>query len=172
MTSEIMDASTLANIAQAIAVIVAVVFGIHQVRSLAASRRREAAFALMQSLQTTQMLRGILVLDQMPDGLSLADFDTLPEAQRESIVGLLGVWESLGILVFQREVTIDMVDDFYSGTIHQSWRKLSRYVVELRHATARETRWEWFQWLAERMAERESSAPPVPAFIAHRHWLA
>lgn len=116
------------------------------------------------------MLRGILLLDQMPDGLTVADINALPDTQAEAIVGLLGVWESLGILVFQGEVSIDVVDDFYSGTIRQSWRKLNRYVEELRSDTGRDTRWEWFQWLAERMAERESSAPPIPAHIAHRNW--
>jgi hypothetical protein len=165
-----MNVGTIANIAQAIAVIVAVAFGIHQVRSLSAARRREAAFALMQSLQTPQMLRGILLIDRMHDGLTLDQFNALPDDQKESVVGLLGIWESLGILVFQREVTLDVVDDFYSGTILQSWRKLGRYVQDLRHETGRETRWEWFQWLAERMAERESSAPPAPAHVAHRDW--
>lgn len=165
-----MEASTIANVAQAIAVVVAVVFGIHQVRSLSAARRRDAAFALMQSLQTPQMLRGILLLDKLPDGLSFADINGMPETEAEAIVGLLGVWESLGILVYQREVSIDVVDDFYSGTIRQSWRKLRRYVEELRRETERDTRWEWFQWLAERMEEREATSPPVPAHVAHKTW--
>jgi hypothetical protein len=165
-----LDASTVANIAQAIAVIVAVAFGIQQLRSLAAVRRREAAFALMQSLQTPQVLRGMLLIDKMPDGLTLADINALPQEQQESLVGLLGVWESLGVLVFEREVSLDVVDDFFSGTILQSWRKLARYVEDLRRHTGRDTRWEWFQWLAERMAERETSAPPVPAHVEHRDW--
>jgi hypothetical protein len=75
-----LDASTVANIAQAIAVIVAVAFGIQQLRSLAAVRRREAAFALMQSLQTPQVLRGILLIDRMPDGLTLADINALSKS--------------------------------------------------------------------------------------------
>jgi hypothetical protein len=63
-----------------------------------------------------------------------------------------------------------MVDDFYSGTLQQSWRKLQGYVDELREATARPTRWEWFQWLAERMQERESDSRPIPAHVQHRKW--
>ncbi len=31
-------------------------------------------------------------------------------------------------------------------------------------------RWEWFQWLVERMLERESLRPPVPAHLSHREW--
>ena len=30
--------------------------------------------------------------------------------------------------------------------------------------------WEWFQWLAERVAEREREVNPVPAHLAHRDW--
>ncbi|UCC73845.1 MAG: hypothetical protein JSV86_04600 [Gemmatimonadota bacterium] len=29
---------------------------------------------------------------------------------------------------------------------------------------------EWFQWLAERISERESSHAPIPAHIVHRSW--
>jgi hypothetical protein len=34
----------------------------------------------------------------------------------------------------------------------------------------RDTVFEWFQWLAERMIEREGKTEPVPAHIAHRDW--
>jgi hypothetical protein len=58
----------------------------------------------------------------------------------------------------------------FSGPILISWRKLSRYVSEQRAMLDRETAFEWFQWLAERMMEREKLAPPVPAYITHRTW--
>jgi hypothetical protein len=32
------------------------------------------------------------------------------------------------------------------------------------------TLFEWFQWLAVRMLERESKAAVVPAYEAHRGW--
>ena len=36
---------------------------------------------------------------------------------------------------------------------------------------ARETVWEWFQWLAERMHEREhADCPRRRAHLAHRDW--
>jgi hypothetical protein len=40
----------------------------------------------------------------------------------------------------------------------------------LREHYQRETWSEWFQWLAERLMERESKSVPVPAYIAHRDW--
>lgn len=84
------------------------------------------------------------------------------------LVGL--TWESLGVLVFRREITMDLIDDFFSGAIVLSWRKLHAYVEEDRRTLDRETVWEWFQWLAERVAEREREVNPVPAHLAHRDW--
>ena len=46
-----MDLSTIANLAEAFAVIVAVGFGMVQLRQLNAQRQREAAFTLMHSIQ-------------------------------------------------------------------------------------------------------------------------
>ena len=79
-------------------------------------------------------------------------------------------WESLGLLVFRREVTLDLVGDFFSGPIIASWRKLSCYIAELRSDAHRDTYFEWVQWLGERMVEEEKQTPPVPAHIAHREW--
>ena len=79
---------------------------------------------------------------------------------------LLGTWESLGIFVFHKGVSLDIIDDFYSGSIVHLWERLNRFVKELRLETGRGTRREWFQWLSEIMIERELKTPPVPAYIA------
>lgn len=81
-------------------------------------------------------------------------------------------WESIGILVFHNELTLDVVDDFFSGPIVVSWRKLAPCVEEIRAELHRDTVFEWFQWLAERFIEREKSSAPVPAHVAHRDWRA
>jgi hypothetical protein len=67
-------------------------------------------------------------------------------------------------------LSIDVIDDFFSGPILISWRKLLPYTTDLREQYQRETWSEWFQWLAERMMERESKTPAVPAYIAYRNW--
>jgi hypothetical protein len=65
---------------------------------------------------------------------------------------------------------MELIDDFFSGAIVLSWRKLHVYVEEDRRDLDRETVWEWFQWLSDRVAERERRTNPVPAHIAHRDW--
>lgn len=71
---------------------------------------------------------------------------------------------------FHGELAIDIVDDFFSGPILISWRKLLPYTSDLRQRYNRDTWSEWLQWLAERMMDREKKLPPVPAYIAHRDW--
>lgn len=165
-----MDLVTIAAVVQTVAVVVAVGFGIVQIREFAAARRRTAAYALMQSFQSPQMLRAIITLDRLPDDAPKSAIDALPTESQVDLINVMAVWESLGILVHKGEVTLAMVDDFYSGTLMQSHFKLRRYVAELRSETSRDTRWEWFEWLADRMAERESGAPPIPANIQYRAW--
>ena len=83
---------------------------------------------------------------------------------------VLNTWESVGILVFNREVSLDLVNDAYGNQIALSWTKLERYVSDLRTDLQRESLFEWFQWLAERMIDSEKHVASLPAYIAHREW--
>ena len=116
------------------------------------------------------MLHALRLLDTLPPSLSAEEIEERLGADADRLQILMGTWESLGILVCRREVSLDLVDDFYSGSIIHSWLKLKPLVLDLRERTGRATRWEFFQWLAERMLEREAKVPPVPAYLAHANW--
>ena len=116
----------------------------------------------------TAALRRVLSL---PDGADSAKIREVLGPDGEDAVYLVSLtWESLGVLVYRREVTLDLVDDFFSGPLVISWQKLKVYSEEWRRTLNRETGNEWFHWLAERMLEREKTSPPIPAYVAHRHW--
>ena len=156
--------SEIANLAAAAAVVFGVVFGVAQVRQHSRQRHREASFALMRSLQTRDMLRAMSLLDALPENLSKSEIEERLGDAALDLQVLLGTWESLGILVYHGEVSLDLVDDFYSGPIAQSWRKLGRLVEDIREQTHRDTRWEYFQWLSQQMIDREAENPPIPAY--------
>ena len=63
-----------------------------------------------------------------------------------------------------------MLEDFFSGPVVVSWEKLRRSVEDYRAETKRDTMGEWFQWLAERMMDREDQGSPLPANIEFRDW--
>ena len=166
-----MDISTVANLLNAVAVTAGVIFAATQIRDYRQQRRRDAMLELVRSFQSPPFTRALHRINSLPDG---ADRQTIREIlgpDGEDDVFLVGLtWESLGVLAFRREVTLDLMADFFSGAIVISWRKLHIFVEEDRGSLKRETVWEWFQWLAERMIAREKKSPPNPAHIAYRDW--
>src|SRR6266853_4620110 len=165
------DISTLANLINAIAVTAGVIFAATQISYYRQRRRRDAMLELVRSFQSpafTSALRRVLSL---PDGADAQKIREVLGPDGEDAVYLVALtWESIGVLLFRRELTLDLIDDFFSGPIVLSWKKLQVYAEQWRRELKRETGSEWFHWLAERMMERERIEPPVPAYIAHRTW--
>jgi len=166
-----MDISTLANLINAIAVTAGVIFAAVQIRQYRQRRQRDAMLELVRSFQSPAFTAAYRRVLSLPDGADAAKIREVLGPDGEDAVYLVSLtWESLGVLVYRRQVTLDLVDDFFSGPLVISWRKLKVYSEEWRRTLNRETGNEWFHWLAERMLEREKTVPPIPAYVAHRHW--
>lgn len=163
-----MDISTFANLINAIAVTAGVIFAAAQIRDYRRQRKRDSMLALVRSFQSPTFARGLRRVVELPDNISADEIRKIlgPEGE-DLVVHVTATWETIGVLLFHGELTIDLIDDFFSGPILISWRKLLPYTTDLRRQYNRDTWSEWFQWLAERMLERESSSPPVPAYKAY-----
>ena len=177
--ARLLDLSTLANLVNAIAVTAGVIFAAAQIREFRRQRRRQSMYTLVQTFQGAEFAKALHRIIDLPDNLDREGIRAKvgPEGE-DAIYFVTTTWETIGVLVFQKELTLDLVDDFFSGPIIISWRKLSRYLEEIRKERQRDTLFEWYQWLAERMMERESKVPAVPAHIAnapgsksYQHWL-
>lgn len=126
---------------------------------------------LVRSFQNPSFTSAFRRVLSLPDDATTEQIrEKLGPDGEETVYLVTLTWESLGVMLFRGEVTIDLIDDFFSGPILISWRKLNVFVEEDRRALDRETVSEWFQWLAERMIEREKRTPAVPAHVAHREW--
>lgn len=165
-----MELASLVQLISTVAMTLGILFGILNLRNFQAARRREAAILMLNSFQTMEFVRGLLYIFDLPDNATTADLENLPEEKFMTIYLVLGTWERLGILVYRDEIAIDLVDDAFSGPIIQSWIKLGNYVEAFRARVKRETGFEWFQWLAERMMERERHGSATPAYLAHKNW--
>jgi hypothetical protein len=166
-----MDISTVANLINALAVTAGVIFAAVQIRDYRRQRHRDSMSALVRSFQTPSFAHSLRRVSSLPDNATREQISAMlgPDGE-DDVYALLTSWEALGILLYRKQVSIDMVDDFFSGPIVVSWRKLVGYVEAMRTEAKRETYFEWVQWLAERMMQRESKTLPVPAHIAHRDW--
>jgi hypothetical protein len=163
-----MDISTFANLVNAIAVTAGVIFAATQIVDYRRQRHRESMLSLVRSFQNPTFSNAMRRVVELPDDLNAKQVREILGPEGEDMVAhLTATWESIGVLVFHHELTLDILDDFFSGPIVLSWKKLRPYVEERRIEYNRETWSEWFQWLAERMIEREKSLAPDPAYKAH-----
>jgi hypothetical protein len=164
---------TLANflsLVTTLAIVAAGVFAGIQVRQFNKQRARESGWQLLHSFQTPEFVSALNIVFDLPEGLSKNDLEHRLGSELTSILVMFGTFESLGILVFRREIDIKLAEDFWSGVIILAARKFRRYLAEMRESSNRGTYYEWFQWLFEQLEKRESKAPAVPAFIAFRDW--
>ena len=145
-------------------------FTVAQLRHARRAREREVALEIVRLIHTTRFARALRLMYDLEPGLSRDEVERRLGPDMDNVYAMMVSWESLGVLVFRRQLDLQLVDDFVSGSLLLSWRKLERYVKEERVARGRDTLLEWFQWLAERMQERESKVPVVPAYRAHADW--
>jgi hypothetical protein len=165
-----MDISILFELISTLAVVFGIIFGLIQLRQYRLSRKREAALYLLNSYQTREFVGGIWTIQDLPNGLTRVQLEERLGEDLEVLGLVMSTWETIGILLFNHEVTIEMVDHVFSGPILFSWEKLETYVHDLRQDLGRETLFEWFQWLTEQMKKREKKQPPIPAHIAYQDW--
>jgi hypothetical protein len=164
------DAGVVFEGIQALAVVVGVGFAVYETRRYRRQRNREAAMELLHAFQTPEFAKALVRVYQLPDDLPKEEIERRLGEDLHFVYAMTTTWESIGVLVQRGEVDIELVDDFFSGPIVVSWRKLHRYFEGERAETGRETVGEWFQWLAEQFMKREAAASPVPAHVQHRDW--
>lgn len=167
-----MDIVTIVNWVTTVTLIIGVGFTIMQLRINARQQRREAVIELVQSFRTPQFTEALDIVSQLEPGISHAELTRRVGDKISLVSGLGASWESFGILVYRGDIPIGLFEDFFSGPILFSWAVMEEFVMHYRKIVQRDTVFEWFQWLAERVAEREQKMSPVPAHIEFRNWRA
>ena len=165
-----MSLEFLVQLITLITLIAGFAFGAIQVVHFRRVRDREVALELVHSFQSPDFAEALFVVMSLPDGLSKRELEERLGERMRLVYLLWTTFESLGILVYRREVTLELVEDFFSGPAAIAWLKLEGYAADFRAEVGRETMGEWFQWLSERVRERERKTPPVPAHVEHRGW--
>src|SRR5260221_10957448 len=119
MTSEII--SVIANVALALSFVVGLIFGIVQVRSSARDRRERLTLDTLREFQTRQFveLMQFIITRDMPS--SRAEMQALPDNEQAHIMQFGQEMESLGILVAERLINIDLVDKTLGSFVTTSW---------------------------------------------------
>src|SRR5438876_10131148 len=151
-----MDISTLANLVNALAVTAGVIFAATQIRDYRRQRRRESMLSLVRSFQSPTFAQALRRVVELPNDTSGKQIQEIVGPSGEDMIAhLTGTWESIGVLVFHNELTLDVVDDFFSGPSVLSWTKLRPYIEDLRQQYAPDTWSKGFRLLVVRIMELE-----------------
>ncbi len=149
-----------ANGAIALSFVVALVFGIAQVRAAARDRRERLTLEALRNFQSreyAQLMQYILSHD-MPG--SREQMQALPADEQVTFLQFSQQMEMLGMQVAEKIIDIDLVEKTLGSFVSSSWEKYKPMILGLRKGDPFLN--EYFQWLAERIAERMSKNPRTP----------
>ena len=166
-----MDLSTVANIATALTVLTAVIFGLIEMRHARKEREERAAFVAVQAILTPAWMKSMVLVQAISEGATAAKIEADPRVlEAAQSIGI--ILEGLGYAVFTRMIPLNVVDELMGGTVRVAWRKLRCYVEYERERAGSEKTWEWFQWLAEQLDRhsRARTSLTVGAHDAYRDW--
>ena len=97
----------------------------------------------------------------------------LPPDERTLLIQFGQEMESLGILVAERLINIDLVDKTLGSFVITSWEKYKAMFLDIREKQPDPFLGEYFQWLAEQIDERMRSNPREPFYKTSKsalHW--
>ncbi len=156
----------LANLALALSFIVGLVFGIQQVRVAARDRRERLTVETLTAFQTrefTELMYWILNGD-MP--VTRDAMRAMPANDQIMLMQLAQEMESLGIIVAEHLISIDLVDKTLGSFVTTAWAKYKPLFEEVRVSSPDPYLGEYFQWLSERIEERMLKHPRKPFHLS------
>jgi hypothetical protein len=157
------------DLIQTAAIVLGIGIGIVELSQFRAERSRQAAIELARSFQTPGLMEGLMVAYRMPDGATAKEVVEY-YGGNEALLNETGqVFETVGVLVYRGELDLRLVDDLLGGATMMFWEKTRAYWEEGRRTFDRPAIAEWFQWLAERLAELPTGQE-APAYEAFREW--
>lgn len=152
------------NIALTLSFVVALVFGIAQVRSANRDRKDRLTLETLRVFQTQEFAGLILFITTKNLPTSVAEWQQLPDEDRVRVIQFGQEMESLGLLVAERLVDLDLVDKTLGSLVTTAWEKYKPVFLDMRQTTPDPFLGEYFQWLAESIEMRMREHPRKPFF--------
>jgi len=162
----------LANLALTLSVIVALIFGVAQVKMAARDRRERLTLETLRNYQTREFAELMISIGTFKFPPTMEEWRKLSAQEKIMFLQFSQEMESLGILVAEHFITIDLVDKTLGSFVTTSWEKFKPVILDMREKNPDPYLAEYFQWLAERIEKRMKEHPRKPFFQsgkANRH---
>jgi len=154
----------VANLALALSLIVALIFGIAQVRAAARDRQERLTLETLRNFQTREFAELIHFITSHDMPATGKELSAIPAGERIMFIQFGQQMESLGILVAERLINIDLVDKTLGSLVTSAWEKYKKTILDMREKQPDPFLSEYFQWLAEQIDTRMTKNPREPFF--------
>ncbi len=112
--SDVEYIANMAEIISGLAVIIGIGFGVVEYRRHKAKERRETVANLARSFQTQELAAAIRVVLELPGPIDSEQYKTLSRRDKNLLWMMFCSMESIGILVYRGDLTLGLVDEFFS----------------------------------------------------------
>ncbi len=154
----------LANLALTLSFIVALIFGIAQIKAAERDRKERFTLETLRNFQTREFSELIHFITSRDLPVTMEEYRKLPDQDQIMFVQFAQQMESLGILVAQKFVNIDLIDITLGSFVTSSWDQQKELVFDLRRKIPDPFLNEYFQWLAEQIDQRMQKTPRRPFY--------
>ncbi len=154
----------IANLALALSVVIAVIFGIAQVKAAERDRKERLTLETLRALNTREFAELIHKLRIFPVPNTMEEFQASPDEQQILFIQFGQNMESIGMMVYERYIDLALVDKTLGSYVSTMWNKYRPMILDMREKMPDPFLSEYFQWLAERVEERMQNSPREPYF--------
>lgn len=154
----------LANLALTLSLIVGIIFGIAQIKTAKKDRRERLTVETLQNFQTREFAAMILFATTTKFPANYTEWQAWSKDDHESFIQLMQQMESLGILLADGSINVDLVDKTLGSFVTSTWYKYRPVVLDLRQRNNDPYLAEYFQWMAELIERRMKENPRKPFF--------
>lgn len=115
-------------------------------------REENNALTVLTRLQDAEFRNAYTQIWELPLEASVDAVMKRGKSMEDAIEVIAMTFESLGVMVHNRIVPIDQVDQVIGGFLRESWRRTGPYILWKRKQVGSKRYAEWYQWLAEHVA--------------------
>ncbi|HWF43939.1 MAG TPA: hypothetical protein VG537_04790 [Candidatus Kapabacteria bacterium] len=144
----------IANIALALSFVVGLIFGIAQVKAAQRDRRERLTLETLRVFNTREFAETIHFMRVLAMPKTQEEFFTMPTDQQIMLIQGSQQMESLGMLVFERYIDLDLVDKTIGSFVSTTWAKYKPVFEDMRMKLPDPYLGEYFQWLADQVDQK------------------
>jgi len=158
----------LANIALTLSFIVAVIFGIAQVKTAKRDRKERLTLETLRSFHSREFAELLYYVTTTKIPKTITEWNNLSANERIQFIQFGQMMESLGLLLAERLINVDLVDKTLGSFVFSTWEKYKPLFSDMREKNSDPFLGEYFQWMAEQIDNRMRQRPRKPFFEMQR----